>query len=89
MKFKNLYLRLRKGKQVNFYIQGNDAPVTVEVTCKNDTFSIHSYVFEGEEITDDLKFVQYLKDEFTTNLSDFNALVAYLESKFPGINLDI
>ena len=90
MKFKNLFLRLKNGKQVVFfYRKGSDDPVTVEVTYKNDTFTLYSYVFEGEEVTDVRKFVQYLKDEFTADFSDFNALIADLESRFPGINLDI
>jgi len=89
MKFKKLFLRLKNGKQVNFYVQGDDDSVTVEVTYKNDTFTLYSYVFEGEEVTDDLKFVQYIKEEFTADFSDFNALIVDLMRRFPKINLDI
>ena len=90
MKYKKLFLRLKNGKQVDFFIRkGDDDPVTVELTYKNDTFTLYSYVFEGEEITDDLKFEQYLKDEFIVDFSDFNALIEDLEIRFPEINLDI
>ena len=89
MKLKKLFVRLKNGKSVLYhYKRGDDDFVTLEVTYKNDTFNLYSYIFEGEEVTDNGKFVQYIKDEFTANFSDFNALIVYLESKFPGINLD-
>jgi hypothetical protein len=89
MKFKKLFLSLKNGKPVIFYRQGADESSTVEVTYNNDTFILFSYVFEGEEVRDDLNFVQEFKEEFTTNFSDFNALIADLEHRFPGINLNI
>ena len=89
MKFKKLFLRLKNEKRVIFYTGRGDDSVTVEVAYENDMFTLYSYIFEGEEVTDDLKFVQHLKDEFTADFSDFNALIADLESRFPGINLDL
>ena len=89
MKLKKLVVRLKSGKSVLYHYKRGDGDfVTFEVTYKNDTFNLYSYVFEGEEVDHNGKLVQYINDEFTANFSDFNALIAYLESKFPGINLD-
>jgi hypothetical protein len=77
-----LYKQLTNGKLVQiFYNKSSLLHYTVWLTFKNETFNLHSFHFEGNDVFDESNY----QDEQIEKFHDFRMFCNRLVDKFPGI----
>lgn len=85
MNSNKLYKQLKNGKQIQlFYKQSESIHYTVWLSFANESYKLHSFHFEGNDVFDDESY----QDENIEVFDDFQKMLDRLSDKFPGIAYD-
>ena len=77
-----LFKQLKNGKKVHIiYKTITQLYYTIWLTYKDNSFSIHSFTFDGNNVFDEDNY----QDEQLVTKENFELLHEYLVDKFPGI----
>ncbi len=79
---KRIYKSLKNGKGLEaFYLTPNDVSYTIRLTPKGDSFLLHTYNFDGNDVSDESNY----KDEKIRTFDDFELLIKTMEEEYPGL----
>lgn len=85
MNRKRIYKRLKNGKGIEtFYRKLFDVSYTIRLDPKGDSFQLHTYSFEGNDVSEESNY----KDEKIRIFEDFESLIEIIEKEFPGLTFD-